>query len=848
MKNKTILIPILIILMSISTLALITNISNYYTNTSINFTQLSTVSDVNGQQYILGQNTSFNQWLYINQTSGLFKSLTIINITENYGLEQYGSNIYLRHYGGSIGSQTLHRYNLSNGAETLMDNFGFATNTGNYFGIMLDKFYYSRTPTSANLNIFDITNGTQVVFFGTGYFDLSLTDCSSYTKIVPYGVDYDNNYYYFECINSSNGETGELVYIKSDYRFTKEILNNVALNETQIFSITNPQLSPSSQTNKAGYPQFMIINNNMYLINGSNRNQIVSSQYINEYAGLTCDYINGVFTCVNASNFCLHPFFTQSSTSLSSCSNTTFTGGLNNVINPIYASPIDMYCNNDITFCNLGCNNTLQTNGYGISYYEANCLEDTTCTNECFILGERKDLTKLTYSNCTTSTQDVCLHLETITCPTGTFVFGGICQAIDGNVSTTNKLSFSIEPNTNLGDGLLIPIGILGDYYPNEVPPRVFFYLNASKSGISTTMTSGIIPINLKIFSPDNSYFTAFTCDYQSLFSDYVLQNSTLFEGAQVEAVNINKTIILNGITTNKETLILMNNGSLTFILRISDILDNTIQQLLIDVNSTTGEITVYDNTTGNILNVFNYNPAINIGKFVVDLYQDNFNKQQNGMISIYSYINQNNQPIITTNGYSIIPYSDLSADDAYKIELQELNGELFIAGLKTEKISSIVNKFDRVFTSATDNFVIDYKYTDCFYATDDCKIMRTYISEKLGSQYFSFVDLKVCRDVKHIVNAKDNSGVFGGLDKSQKMIFALIVPLVVAMLFTIFGMIQHTDDEKKPLIWIGLFGFVALMLFFAVIGWLPVWILIMGAIIVSALIGIIFIQKTTGG
>lgn len=302
MKNKIMYLVLLffVVVLSMNVLGVFSDVYHYYTNTSNVFTILAKDVDVYGNNFtVVRRSINDYSWYYINETTGLLSSVFSYNITINYNLYNYGVYTYVARQNSN--RVIVERYNLSKGNRTYIFNtsryYSLSDPTSSYYdygSFFIGEYYYKIGTTGNNVSnslmVWNITDGSLV--YSTSNFtpDLSATACFELANGTPYnnsyinmvGFDYDDDYLYFVCLNNSGGEdkqTKHLVYIKEDYYLTGEFFDNVKLNENLIYNVTR-SVNGSDNYLRSEWEfrkKFVVYNNNIYLINESDRDTIVSS-------------------------------------------------------------------------------------------------------------------------------------------------------------------------------------------------------------------------------------------------------------------------------------------------------------------------------------------------------------------------------------------------------------------------------------------------------------------------------------------------------------------------------------------------------------------------------------------
>jgi hypothetical protein len=827
--NKNIFLAMLIFtIMSFNTLAITTDLQLLYSNSS---TQSPNIyyDDINKQVIQLEAVTN-KYYNYINISNGDFIAQRLYANAVNYGIFTIDQRHYYSYYlSGVLGTFASINSSYSNINDSL--DIVIVSDTSGFKGTSKigNLIYIFRGTSSARLNVYNVSNQTRI-FYDNSLPDLSSTDCeiTDSDKLSIVGYDEDNDYLYLYCPTSQ-----DFVYMKEDYYLTKQVYNNEELDEDLILSVILPTTYTAQQSNQIPY-RFIKENSKIFLKDGVNISNIYVATITDELEGLICnsdDFSSpDNYECWNENSVCwdlegAYGFYSEDGTGNALCTDNVYYFGL--------------YCNNpQLTLCSGGCTTQKLTNSFGIEYNQATCLQGN-CSNECTISGQRISDTLSTYQICGVNyDSDLCLEWSpSIACNLSQLSYNGICESVNTSINYINKLNFNVYPKTESEDVESI------NYNPTTKTLNV------------ETNEGTMFPLYLNVPYSEN-IFLGSDCNYQSNTRSETLTTSATIKGYPVFIVGDNTYLyddfIIPSSTINKEKITIIHNGNALINLRVYalDSTDKIISQVWYKINGLTGEITAYDtDTSGAVLYTFNYNPSKTLGKIEIEMYQDSSKKIQNNIISVYEYIDNNNQPQLINRGVNVVPFTNILAGSTYKLRLKKeggTTGNIYLNALTEEQISSSVFGFAKLQVSGTD-YINNYELTPCIYKTNGCYTARFYLSERLGGQYFSYQDLEVCLNSNAIGEVSEENTILGGLSNTGKIAISLIVSFVVLTFFVIIGLTRNGEIEGRVLVFVGIFFFTASLITFALIKWLPVIILIIPALIGGLGVGFFFLRKGQG-
>jgi hypothetical protein len=832
MKNNKIILIIPILLLSLFFVSAISyDFTEFQNNNSINYTEI--YSDSN---YLIQlEDVTNKNYYYTNLTTGLFETTHQYYNGVNYGLKRYNSLVYNLIFGGGV-TFYIQSVNDSYSVVTVGSGTLSGTSGGDRFGVMIGKYLYQRS--GSTLKVTDLTNAS-VVSSASFSFDLSGTDCNiGATNLLPYGYDYDNDRAYFLCRYTNNTLQNELVYIESDFYNTLDVHNNILIPETEIFSINTP--SSSLLTNMLSNNKFIVTDSNIYVINSSDISQILTSGFIDAYEGLTCN--SDYSSCWDNEAVCFYNNF-YSNDEIENfdvvgdyqCENATYQYGIT--------------CNTVLSKqCSGGCYRTQLMNAYNISYESANCIT-SNCTNECSINGQLRSDTLSSYQVCGSSyDSDGCLEWSpSILCSGGELSYGGICEAVNLSVSDITKLNFDVVP-------------YVANYVPETNPPVLntnlynvtYDYNTRTINAVTTTVYgTGTFPLYEQIPYPDPNYYVSFDCDYKSITRTIPTLNTGNSKNKIYETINDSKTVIINGQNKEYTTISFIDNDDITeeeFSVKFLDVNTKVISDYYYVFNKTNGEFIVYDsNKTGSLLFTGTFQTGITLGEIKLEYYHNFNDLQSNSMLSLYRYVDNNNNPLLFTKGNSVKPYTDNLATTPYTLVITNHTSDLRLVSINSETITSNIFATTKLISGTGFDFINGYETTGCVYFNDGTYKQRVYLSEKLGGQYFSFVDVNI---VKTDINkAPTTSGTSGGfnLGNKTKLFIGIFFPLIFGIILIAFGSF-HDSILGKAMVFTGAFGMVCGTIAFSIAGWVDAWIIIIAIILASMGVGFFFMTKSNGG
>lgn len=605
---------------------------------------------------------------------------------------------------------------------------------------------------------------------------------------------------------------------------------------TNISSCSNMVVEEAfiTTTNVSSTDTNIIMNDTLFINtkNSANQTNLYTSSNVDIHSGLVL--YNGVWykndsVCFNSVSG--YGFFNASGGNLQ-C--TSFSSG--------------GYCNSNLSICSAGCTYDDKVNIHGVNYREGVCAS-SNCSNTCGVLGQVRSVTLSSYQICAIGSSGCAEWSNSISCLPNQISTNGVCDFVNTSINYITRLGYSVNPYTAV-------------YIPNTNPPVFNINLwNVSYNPTTTTLTaitntglggSGSFPLYIQVPYQFPSYFLGIDCDYKSTTNSISISQNEIRNNVPVEVINGTRDFIINGQNRGyqKLTLILDNNINETeFSVSVEDVNTKVIQTTYYVVNKTNGEIIAYqDDKTGSVLYTQTFTTGFSLGKVEIELYEDFNNLQANNMLSLYRFVDFNNQPLLFTRGVGVIPYKDNLATTPYKIVLTNYSSNLSVSMVLNEIITSSLSQVSSLISGTSIDYVNGYDSTSCIYLNDGTYKARFYLMERAGNQFFSINDITIVKqDVSTAQQTGGNTKSGFNFSVLTKIFIAIGSSLLVSLFFIVMGFINDNDTARKVFIFIGLFAFVIGLVAFTIARWIPAWIVILGIIIAGLGVGIFFISKSNG-
>jgi hypothetical protein len=665
--------------------------------------------------------------------------------------------------------------------------------------------------------------------------------------------DNDNNYYY--CLVYNNSDVEDIFLAKT------EIDTEGRIGDTEMLSIFDYFNTPG--VDEYDYTRAMIWYNredeSIYLqlhdtIDGYYDVFNATTTYINDTYGLACN--NDYSLCYDAGSTCFDNtnFYTGNDASNWVCNSTSYYYGLN--------------CLNTLNYCSGGCINTIAENPYGIEYYHGTCLS-SNCSNECNVLGQRYSNTYTTIQYCNVSSTG-CLEWSQSTCGIGEYSENGLCKTKNYTEASITKIDFSFNPYTS--------VNIYGGVYGctklectyNDItgifncPEDTCGYAEAKNPNLQSVnydSSTQTLTVNAKKCSGSVGTFElriqaqgddlnassviGVDCDYKETITEEELNKTLSMQGYQVAKLTGNNNYYNPNIgLTNKEEFSLLFNDTAVFWINITDNA-NILNLLYVVVNQTNNEYSLRrNNASGTILVTDSFSQ--DIGRLNIMFYHDFSSQETNFIVYAYSTLNQ----LLGINGIVMQSYDSTLATTPDSLNLNVISGELFASKIARIQMSSgIPSYYKNYYVEGITDFRTQYELTGCTYLQDGTYKARIYVSEEFLGQFFSYEDLIINKNTITTCGTGNTQtiSIFDKIGVQTKLILGFLIPMIALLIFVSIGITNNDDSTQRMLIFFGAFLFVAGLIIFAVLTWIPVWIMIVSSLIASMLVGLFFIRKTQG-
>lgn len=540
--------------------------------------------------------------------------------------------------------------------------------------------------------------------------------------------------------------------------------------------------------------RYIIINDELYITSkdGTTIN-LIGSEEVDIYSDLVCN--DDYSLCYNQSGVCFP--------------NNDLYPGINS--SNYLCTNVSMI--NDGLYCDLaglvyyagGCLNTGLTNYYNVSYTTGTGYNSTECDNDCDIEGLTYSDNITSYKQCGFYDSDACLDWSySFPCGDGKYSLNGFCYTLNttGNIYYSLR-SFTATPN----------LGISSSYDLNTNPKKV-----------SYTFTGILGHVGIDYTATPTSFYINKICDYTT---------TNILNDLSTNTVNTTKTYLVPTYTNGESTFRfnLPVNGSV--LITGTDATDLPIYIYNISLNETYG-VCLYSNVT---LLGCETSSSINFVEFTVKTARPNDKQLHSAKLLING---AGGQDIYT--GF-FVPLSN-PVNSLGKIVITSSNVNVTYANVFNE--AQINTPWKNTTWTIISNGEIFYQH-NCDYTSNGCRTMRSFYQDDLGEGYWNTQDWAICIGLNGQSVEVPGSSLFGNLTKSQKLIYGFILSGIIVLFFVILGVMQHDEREQKILTWIGVFGFIGGIIIFSILGWIPVWILIVCGILASISMGLFFISKMNG-
>lgn len=448
--------------------------------------------------------------------------------------------------------------------------------------------------------------------------------------------------------------------------------------------------------------------------------------------------------------------------------------------------------------CNAGCFNNSNV-------YECR----NTCTNECNIEGSAICDSGKSYRICQDTNNDGCLEYGSrITCNTNQYCsavgqFFATCsnlpEGIISNSSTFNVVPYSDDDSTTL-------------YSDDNVNRRI------------TITTSNLVHTQKFMTTAPSGSYTTRTCDYRE---NIIFDNKII--------TTLNDTLSLSFTTTGTSSYV-----TTSIIPRDNTPILFSIRTL---INIDTNSIVIFRNSSSKSVSI----RYLNGTEIYLDVSNNVYDDLQSVDVSVYyDFITDTNNMKFTFKRDSIysvytIPKS-FTGDDISTIVFNSSN--------------ATINSVSVYRYTTPSGFSINeqsFEFLPCIYTTTGTYITRTYNNLNGYPDYSNYIDYTIIiselssstvsggEDVNSFVN-----NLFGkGLSSVEKLFYTIMIMFVTILLVVIIGFTYGMSGLMVGVLTTILA--VVELIFFAFIGFIPVWIIVLLIILCAGIIGVfakrVFVQ-----
>jgi len=530
---------------------------------------------------------------------------------------------------------------------------------------------------------------------------------------------------------------------------------------------------------------------------------------------------------------------------------------------------VQYICENysNVQYCSDGYINKVDSDGYNYGV-----CEQLGCENECNIIGQDSCTSQNTYAKCGQYDADACLEYGSVFyCPSTQYCYtdelGGYCDLLQDEETTYTQQRItvltSIYNNTGIlqsnSDTLIDKVNEIKDYILIGISPLTSFVTKTIDTFTIATIYDEInITTSTTVYNNDYSQsldYIAFDCDYrESLISfDDLTQGvspttswsntvtTETFGGFErVYTDNISKTISTT-INPRIETIIniLQNETTVNNIQLRSD--SDVLLNFEITYNYTNYELSIIETVNNKIL-VSSIGTSNNIDNIYFDITTiNNINTStvniQVERLILGQYIDENYYSLplsISNTGINNVNY------------LSDSN--LYIYQIGVSKIDDYP-----IFNKNTEN----NKILQCSYSNNGCYVLKIYGNEQGMPTYYFDDEKRTCvngidgeyidLDVQSVNTLSTVEKLFKkSFNDEEKILFSTIIILI---LFG-FGLVGSYVIGEKIIILITSLICGLLLVYFVIIGFIPLWIIVLFGII-GGTIATIFVKNVvlgTGG
>lgn len=467
----------------------------------------------------------------------------------------------------------------------------------------------------------------------------------------------------------------------------------------------------------------------------------------------------------------------------------------------------------NVTYCSGGCVNLEYTNAFGIEYLHGVCSNTSTCSNDCTVEGYTYSDSFVSYKQCGFYDSDTCLDWSaSIPCPEGEYSVDGFCDSLNTTTDVYYTLtSYSIEPE----------LEYMSEISYTSNPP--YIYLKTPLIYIDEGFT----------YYAGNTWtwiYTMLNCNYTE---------SQVYKQDTPATINTSATHTFNGYSNGVTTLKVKPSYNNTVTLAGYDVADQLIYNYTVEDNTTLGTCLYRDGSLVGCQNylyadVNNVELSVQTLKPYTSTYTHSVKMQVNlnngGKQSVYTGFTPSNTTPTGTYYKAIIT----STNTSYYY-LIVTNGEQGNNAWKNTTVGEEYTGSTRVYDQS------------CYYTDVGCYNTRHYMTRNTSQGLWNVKDFKVCVNTlgDTTIPTGDTGGdAFSDMSNKMKLLIAILGTLIVFALCILVGV---TYDMTKVMAFAGTFLSVGLLIYFAIIGWIPVWIIIV-MILTSAMVVMIFFRNTFTG
>lgn len=461
--------------------------------------------------------------------------------------------------------------------------------------------------------------------------------------------------------------------------------------------------------------------------------------------------------------------------------------------NPLYNSG-GLYC--DVlgtTYCSGGC-----TNDNSTGTVVATCTND--CTNDCNLLGYQISSSTTTFQICGNYDTDLCLEYSgNFSCQIGEISINGYCFQMN-TTGLTNNTAFTVTPYQSSDDSTT--------------------YSNDASTKTLSVATRNVIHIQgFSINSAYNGTYSSRTCDYQEVNKLNMITSTY---------VNTSYEASFTALSTSSFSSVYFTPyDNISTTVRFKDSIGNTINGLVFNRSLVNKSVCVYYINGTQIGCDYSYNYyddliGVNLTQYTdfesgTYVYYMIFDRVQDGRMGTY--------PLATAN-----------IDYAY-VNISSTNATIN---------SIIVNTYSQPsgFSTTLRN---NYDYLPCSYGSNGCRSVRTYNNNNGLPDFTNYYDYRICVNAiaSNDIEQTSNS-FFGSLSLGMKIVLALIISMILGVIAYVVLVAFELDFGGKFAPFTSLFIFIISTIGFSVMGWIPVWVIILSAILASSIVGVV-VAKGTG-